>query len=115
MGINVSRATSQASSISSFASDLQTIRNQLTQNLMTLNQAWVSPEMVQVNQCLSKLFTKLTITAAEMQSLASDITSTAYEIQREEEEAARRAAERAARERERREAERQALSNSSFR
>lgn len=107
MGINVERAISQANTISQFASELNNIRNLLTQNHTLLNQAWSSPEIAEVNRFLSSLFTKLTINGAELNGISSDISYTAHEIRREEE-AARLAAERAAREAAAREAARQA-------
>ncbi|MGR7944964.1 hypothetical protein ACU063_10850 [Paenibacillus sp. M.A.Huq-81] len=93
MGINVSAARSQASSISGYAADLRGVKMGLMQYKTEINQNWKSTEVQYVNQALDQIVNELTSISSELDSLSSDIVTTAEDIKREEDaEAARQAA-----------------------
>lgn len=93
MGINVEQARSQASQISQYVSVLRDIQRSMDSFRGDLNQVWQAEEMNYVNNAISSMMQQLSSCSSSLDSLSSDIISTAQEIKREEE--AREAAERA--------------------
>lgn len=94
MGINVSRAHSQAQKISQYAASLNELRNTLLHYKGSLNGNWHAEEVNLINQNIDSIGRELSQLQATLQSLSPDIISAANEIKREED--AREAAARAA-------------------
>ena len=93
MGIDVNRARSQASQLSYYSSVLRDVQRSLEAYRGNLNQVWQAEEMNEVNKAIGAMMQQLASCSSALDSLGSDISSTAQEIRSEEE--SREAAERA--------------------
>ncbi|MDQ0885068.1 putative nucleic acid-binding Zn-ribbon protein [Paenibacillus sp. V4I9] len=93
MGINMEQASSQASQISQYASVLRDIQRSMDSFRGNLNHVWQAEEMNYVNNAITSMMQQIASCSSSLDALSSDISSTAWEIKREEE--AREAAERA--------------------
>jgi uncharacterized protein YukE len=92
MGIDVSRATSQAHKINEYAAQLRDTQNALNNYKANLNSAWQAEEMIYVNRAIDNINSEINNLSSTLDSLGNDIVTTANEIRREEEERERAAA-----------------------
>ncbi|UFT99213.1 hypothetical protein KO561_18870 [Radiobacillus kanasensis] len=86
MGISVSRARYQANRIENVADSLRSLRRKLQGAEGNIHSGWKATEVNYINRTLNRLESKCSEVASKLNSLESDIVSTAYEIKREEEE-----------------------------
>jgi uncharacterized protein YukE len=96
MGINMNSAKRNSSKAREYASDMDRIKNNLNQKKADLMSAWRADEMKYVNNAIEKTNQKLNSISSELDAIAADILSVAYEIKQEEEERERQAAAAAA-------------------
>ncbi|WP_223592659.1 WXG100 family type VII secretion target [Neobacillus bataviensis] len=93
MKINVGAASSQASRIREYSSELREVRNKLTALQGSLSSGWQAEEIRYINQSIEKINREIVSASSVLNSIAPDIVSAAYEIKREED--AKEAAEKA--------------------
>ncbi|MFD0671941.1 hypothetical protein [Cohnella sp. GCM10027633] len=97
MGISVSSAQSQANSLRAQATAIRDLANSLHNEKGDLNVAWQASEMKYVNMAIERIVIELRDLGTEIDSIAGDVVSVAYEIKAEEDRA-REEEERRARE-----------------
>ena len=93
MGINVSRASSQKSSLYQHSNSLRDVANNLTQVKADLSGIWQALEYANTGMAVDNLAGKIRSLQSRLSELGDDIYQVAEEIRREEEERARREAE----------------------
>ena len=96
MKLNVANEAGKARRIGDCESTLLSIKGDLEKFKSSLNSGWKAKEIDHVNNAVNQVMNKLTNIAPRLQSIESDIITTARAIRREEDE--KEAAELAARE-----------------
>lgn len=94
MAIDVNAANWQANQLASYATRLQSAKNQLTQYKCSISSEWQGQEVKYILQGIEKAIAEINSIVRELNTLSSDVKNTANTIRKEEEAAARAWAEK---------------------
>lgn len=87
MAINVDAANGQARQLETYADNLATVKKQLSTYKTSLIANWQGKEVTYITQGIDKTITEISSLITQLNSLGTDIRTTAGEIRKEEEEA----------------------------